>query len=749
MSEKYLANRLKYHAASRIASQEGEALLQALTLDGHTVATSKVWAGNRFPENTAEWKRKKDGAGATADLVNVFKNLPGVTSTSFNGGTIWHHDDYDVELYENVLMTPVAGSNGSGNNYEAYEILDNSGNRIQDWVSPMAAFDSTINAPIPGFTGIFQSSTNGSTGWQNLEQQSYWVLADGTWEFAYIGGMLTFDKSFTPVGKGRSHIRLTAFKYVGKYLNTSLTELSGAISSDTSRIIAIEESLGISSEQTEQNGNVLANIATLSGNLNTVSGTLNTEITTRSDADEFLSGVIDTVSGNAGIISSALDTEITARSDADEFLSGVIDTVSGNTGIISSALDTEITTRNDADEFLSGVIDTVSGNAGIISSALDTEITTRSDADEFLSGVIDSISGILSATSITGTSAIIVDTENNASTVSLKIDANDKVLTQSSDGLLATIGLHKITDGLASGIASEYYLTDKNGNQIGTEKITIYKDQHLKSASYDESTKKITLEFNLADESIASTYINLSGLVDTYEASSGLQKIRGTEQQADGTYISYFTIKLDANCEKYLTVSQNGLKLNGIENDITSAVNALSAEIRPELTTITTNIQSISTVIDSVSTGLSTTIDGIETTFSTNIEDLSTVIDSVSTGLSTVIDSVSTGLSTAIDTNITNISNNTTAIREISSFVSGIPDTITNANNEINVNIESLSSAILSGFNVSKIEDIPISGNLNNIRQEIADRFTDLNNQLSGLNDAINDLTARIEALNS
>jgi hypothetical protein len=52
-------NRVKYHTASRVASQSGEALLQALTIDGHTVSTNKVWASNRFPENTEAVKKLK------------------------------------------------------------------------------------------------------------------------------------------------------------------------------------------------------------------------------------------------------------------------------------------------------------------------------------------------------------------------------------------------------------------------------------------------------------------------------------------------------------------------------------------------------------------------------------------------------------------------------------------------------------------------------------------------------------------
>lgn len=245
MSKLYLDNRLKYHAASRVASQQGQALLQALTLDGHTVTTSKVWASNRFPENeiiydttdptkvVKNWKTSKDGAGATTNLVNVFIALDDTTSQQIKDqnnnlvGTIYTNPNYDVALYYNYLMRQVDGSNGAGDNYQAYQVADTQGIRVQDWVSPMAAFDTKIKAPIPGFTGIFQGSKKEANlsldaDWINLEEDSDWTLAKGTWQFMYMGGLLTFNKDYTPTGKSYKAIRVTAFKYIGEYLENKL-----------------------------------------------------------------------------------------------------------------------------------------------------------------------------------------------------------------------------------------------------------------------------------------------------------------------------------------------------------------------------------------------------------------------------------------------------------------------------------------------------------------------------------------------
>jgi hypothetical protein len=78
--------------------------------------------------------------------------------------------------------------------------------------------------------------------------------------------------------------------------------------------------------------------------------------------------------------------------------------------------------------------------------------------------------------------AFDIYTVNNASTVSLVIDTNDKVLTQSNDGLLTNISLVKLGTTEA-GYAATYELQGINGAPLG-DKINIPKDQFLKDAIF-------------------------------------------------------------------------------------------------------------------------------------------------------------------------------------------------------------------------------------------------------------------------
>ena len=259
--EKYLANRLKYHTASRIATQTGEALAQALNVDGHIVTTNKVWASPQTAFINNVNKANTDSVDATNDLVAAFKN--GATSKAFwKGGLVWTNPNYPaVKLYENVPMTPVKGSDGGGK-FQAYEILagadgESEGTvRIVDWIAPTAVADQTTGAPVAGYSGIPMYKNTAL----KLADTSKWAEAGGHYEFAYMAGMLTFEPGFTPEDKsttdGKTSITLTAFKYVGEYLDETL-------GSHDNRLDIVESQLGLGSESTGES--VVDKIGYISG----------------------------------------------------------------------------------------------------------------------------------------------------------------------------------------------------------------------------------------------------------------------------------------------------------------------------------------------------------------------------------------------------------------------------------------------------------------------------------------------------
>lgn len=173
------------------------------------------------------------------------------------------------------------------------------------------------------------------------------------------------------------------------------------------------------------------------------------------------------------------------------------------------------------------------------------------------SGALSVASGAL--TQYKGTNAVKVsevDPENNK-TVSLSINSNDKVLTQSNDGLFANINLTwDKTEGLK--------LIGKDAAVIATIPATDFiKDGMLENATYDEETHKITLTFN-PDSEKAPIELNLSNLV--YEAGNGLE-LTG----------NVFSVKksTEEDSEVFLKVGTDGIKVSGIQDAINKASNKI------------------------------------------------------------------------------------------------------------------------------------------------------------------------------
>lgn len=170
-------------------------------------------------------------------------------------------------------------------------------------------------------------------------------------------------------------------------------------------------------------------------------------------------------------------------------------------------------------------------------------------------------------TPYTGKEAVTVEDHK----IALKINAIDKVLSQSSDGLLSQIRLIKIGSP-AAGMASQYKLVGKDGSTALGVTIDIAKDQMLTSGEFIASATEedktvddsvivgdpyIKLVVSLKDDSTKAIYIPTKKLVDIYTAGNGINVV--------GNAIS---IKLDPSSEKYVTVGTNGLKISGIDAEL-------------------------------------------------------------------------------------------------------------------------------------------------------------------------------------
>lgn len=162
-----------------------------------------------------------------------------------------------------------------------------------------------------------------------------------------------------------------------------------------------------------------------------------------------------------------------------------------------------------------------------------------------------------------GADAIKVsEVQDGNKTISLAINTNDKVLTQSADGLLANINL---TWDKTAGLK----LIGKGSTEIAVIpaadfiKDGMLEDVELKAASVEEPVGEATtgtflvFTFNTyAGKEVIN--LDVTSLIDVYTAGNGLQ-LSGKQ----------FSVKLDASNENtFLTLGADGLKLSGVQTAI-------------------------------------------------------------------------------------------------------------------------------------------------------------------------------------
>jgi len=143
-------------------------------------------------------------------------------------------------------------------------------------------------------------------------------------------------------------------------------------------------------------------------------------------------------------------------------------------------------------------------------------------------------------------------------------DSKQIALLEDVHGNMETIALVKKDD-----LTYELQVGDKIA---GT--INIPADQFLKSVEYSAEDKSLTFVFNTS-EGEQTSVVDLSSLVDTYVAGNGIELIENG-----------FSIKLDPSSESYLSVSEAGIKVEGINEikknvqEVVAALEALNATVQ-------------------------------------------------------------------------------------------------------------------------------------------------------------------------
>ena len=303
---------------------------------------------------------------------------------------------------------------------------------------------------------------------------------------------------------------------------------------------------------------------------------IDAEKTIRTNADAYLSGAIDTLNSNDSTNGSVAK----AVKDAKDALSGAIGSNFNSTDTVKKYIDDTDKELSGEISYVSGVVATINNTAATAGSfragdaALSSAIGGSYDAENTVADAIAALDEAAISISEAANNAIVVSGEVDK-TIGLKINANDKFLTQTSDGLSATISLVKAETLISGDVNSaEYYLIGKDGTQIGA-RINIPKDQFLRGAEFVEGQgsgdDKLQFTFNVPSGTQV-VDIPLSGLFNEYDGGNGISiTATSTGFKINGV--------IDASSETFLTIGADGFKLSGVQNAIDAGDEALSAAI--------------------------------------------------------------------------------------------------------------------------------------------------------------------------
>lgn len=124
--------------------------------------------------------------------------------------------------------------------------------------------------------------------------------------------------------------------------------------------------------------------------------------------------------------------------------------------------------------------------------------------------------------------------------------------------------IEAITDGLAANVKEAFKLVDEDGVQAG-DTINIYKDSALQKVELDGQILVFT--YMLSSGELQEVRIDVSNFLAEEEFKVGLQVVDHV-----------VSVKIDAESEKFLSVSEAGVKLAGVQAAIDAAVAAEKAE---------------------------------------------------------------------------------------------------------------------------------------------------------------------------
>lgn len=315
-----------------------------------------------------------------------------------------------------------------------------------------------------------------------------------------------------------------------------------------------------------------------------------------------------TIFDNEGSSASTSGEIAALRTDLENKISEALQSANDNTAAKIAELDvTDTATENN---FVTSVSET-DGKIKVTRAAVTSPTKTVSVVKKTDDGgvnldvnidnstiVKDAESGVLSVasaalTQYVGENAVTVstaDTSNNK-TVSLKINSEDKVLSQDTNGLSATLSiaydsstrmlqLKGNAGNLISDIDATAFVKDGmlNDTAVFTASATTQSITFSGSSNTHEYSgltinhHYLAFEFKISSgESSSYNYeiLDATSIIDVYKKGNGLELTDHT-----------FSVKLAQGSENFLTVDEDGVKISGVADAIAAAAASAKTEVK-------------------------------------------------------------------------------------------------------------------------------------------------------------------------
>lgn len=357
-----------------------------------------------------------------------------------------------------------------------------------------------------------------------------------------------------------------------------------ALAIENGKLVAKEEaSIPVLEVESAGTGNVVEAI-TVNGHK--ISYTT-TSVATSHDIEELSAATIN-LSGVVGNFSAATDTKFRELSAYTEDVDNKVIALSSATVAEFTSAFTAIQGMDKAADAVAGqIVTTVSQEDGKVTEtkanvkdlqlggySKDTTATGAIAATDTINTALSKLENIVAANEISNADGSIVVTEpaGTATTTDVKVNikSGEKVIKLDGEGggLYTNLNLVKITESLPATVKERYEFRDSDNNKIG-ESIDIAKDSHIVSITYNEATQKLIYTYLDASGATQTAEVDMAHLILETEVENGIQSVNGK-----------LSIKLDTTGDdtgdgKFLTVGENGLKLDGVTDAINAAIESL------------------------------------------------------------------------------------------------------------------------------------------------------------------------------